>query len=195
MRGAEDMMIRPRWCNWILALTLTACKQEKAPAASNEGQIVSSGAKSGELVSYAVEKTDTVSIEGTSQPLRMKLVQFAQSSVPALTYIPVDMISVDQNIDGAECHFFIANFAGKRNDDAYMAFCITAAGTSQADAVAQAKSFKASRVKPSFLVDVELKNHNGRFYYLARHYPMEFGDGMGPRIQKILEEWRWLDVT
>lgn len=162
---------------------------------SDGGRIVSAGSDVGEMVAYALEKEDTISVEGTSQPMRMKLVQFTRSSVPALTYIPADMISVDQKINGAECHFFVANFAGKRNDEAYLALCILPAGISEADAIRSAKTFKASRVRPSFVVDVELKNHKGQYYFLARNYPAEFGDGMSPRIQKILEAWRWLGLT
>jgi hypothetical protein len=31
-------------------------------------------------------------------------------------------------------------------------------------------------------------------FHVLTHYPAEFGDGLGPRFQRILDEWRWEDT-
>jgi hypothetical protein len=33
--------------------------------------------------------------------------------------------------------------------------------------------------------------HDGRVFYFLIEYPEEFGDGMGPRVAAIIDEWRW----
>jgi hypothetical protein len=42
--------------------------------------------------------------------------------------------------------------------------------------------------------EVLLTEHAGRFIEISSHYPVEAGDGMAPRIQLILDEWRWRDT-
>jgi hypothetical protein len=32
-----------------------------------------------------------------------------------------------------------------------------------------------------------------RQFHVLTHYPAEYGDGLGPRFQRILEDWRWED--
>lgn len=41
---------------------------------------------------------------------------------------------------------------------------------------------------------VALDTHAGRWFYVLAAYPPEYADGMGPRIEAILDEWRWLDT-
>jgi hypothetical protein len=38
-----------------------------------------------------------------------------------------------------------------------------------------------------------LGEHASRPFHVFVHYPEEYGDGMGPRVNLILEEWQWLD--
>jgi len=38
-----------------------------------------------------------------------------------------------------------------------------------------------------------LGEHDGISFYLLAAYPPELGDGMAPRIELILREWRWAD--
>jgi hypothetical protein len=33
-----------------------------------------------------------------------------------------------------------------------------------------------------------------RQFHVLTHYPAEYGDGLGPRFQRILEDWRWDDT-
>jgi hypothetical protein len=36
--------------------------------------------------------------------------------------------------------------------------------------------------------------HAGRRFHVFTHYPAEFGDGLGPRFARILDDWRWEDT-
>lgn len=36
---------------------------------------------------------------------------------------------------------------------------------------------------------------DGRFYQIVRHFPAEYGDGFGPRVELISRTWRWADGT
>jgi hypothetical protein len=37
-------------------------------------------------------------------------------------------------------------------------------------------------------------SHGERVFHYIIEYPAEFGDGMGPRVDAILEEWRWTET-
>jgi hypothetical protein len=39
-----------------------------------------------------------------------------------------------------------------------------------------------------------IARHEERRVRLVSHYPAEYGDGMGPRIARILSHWRWEDT-
>lgn len=36
--------------------------------------------------------------------------------------------------------------------------------------------------------------HAGHVFYFLIEFPAEYGDGMGPRVEAILDEWRWADT-
>jgi hypothetical protein len=38
-----------------------------------------------------------------------------------------------------------------------------------------------------------LGQHGGRAFHVFVHYPEEYAEGMGARVQLMLEQWRWLD--
>ncbi|CAN5854238.1 hypothetical protein BH23GEM6_BH23GEM6_23780 [soil metagenome] len=38
---------------------------------------------------------------------------------------------------------------------------------------------------------VALGRHDGTYFYLITAHPPEMGDGFGPRVHRILGEWRW----
>lgn len=124
----------------------------------------------------------------------LKLIQ-PKSSVPFLTYMPPDMIEETRTTSQGEGHYFIANFAGQRNDNAYLVVFVYPAGVKQEEAVRIAKEFQSVREKTGYVVNVDLRLHNNRYYYIGRYYPAEYGDGFGPRAKTILDEWQWLDAT
>ena len=36
---------------------------------------------------------------------------------------------------------------------------------------------------------------DNRFFHILVQYPVEYGDGMGPRVAQLIEHWRWADGT
>ena len=143
-------------------------------------------------VSLAGQKPDSVRVEGTWQPLELRLFN-PSSSIPFLTYVPADMIAEQRRENGGEAFYFFANFAGQRNDQAFLLLFMLPAGTTEEEAVRIAREFKNTRTRTGFIVTTDLRRHGDRFYYIAEHYPAEYGDGFGPRSNKIQEQWQWLD--
>lgn len=143
-------------------------------------------------VKVASEKPDSVRVEGSWQPLELRLFK-PSASIPFLTYVPADMIAELRREHGAEAVYFFANFAGQRNDQAFLLLVMLPAGTTEEEAVRTARQFKTSRARTGFIVTTDLRRHGDRFYYIAEHYPAEYGDGFGPRSNKIQEQWQWLD--
>jgi hypothetical protein len=41
---------------------------------------------------------------------------------------------------------------------------------------------------------ITLAQHGPRFFHVLVHYPAEYGDGLSPRLDYILEHWRWEDT-
>jgi hypothetical protein len=39
-----------------------------------------------------------------------------------------------------------------------------------------------------------VSSHGNRVFFFIIEYPAEFADGMGPRVEAILDEWRWEDT-
>ena len=143
-------------------------------------------------VTLPASKQDSVRIEGAWQPLELRLFRPA-SSIPFYTYVPADMIGESTSSDEGEAHYFYAKFGGQRNNDAFLLMFIFPAGTAEPDAVEAARAFRDGRKKSNFVVDTELRRHGSRFYYIAEHYPAEYGDGFGTRSRRIQDEWQWLD--
>jgi len=46
---------------------------------------------------------------------------------------------------------------------------------------------------PEMVGSVALGRHDGTYFYLITSHPPEMGDGFGPRVHRILGEWRWTD--
>lgn len=44
-----------------------------------------------------------------------------------------------------------------------------------------------------FVGRLAIGRHADRFFLIVTHYPQEMGDGMAPRMGRILEDWRWAD--
>jgi len=41
---------------------------------------------------------------------------------------------------------------------------------------------------------VSIGRHGDNWFHVVRHYPVEYGDGLGPRLHTILRLWRWDDT-
>ena len=146
------------------------------------------------LVTLPPQKIDTVSVEGTSQQMTLRLIQ-PTSTMPFYTYVPPDIAVVDSTTSDGEDHFFIADFAGKRNDQAFVLLHFFPADMPREKIVAIAKAYRDSHQGKDLFSSFDLRMHNDRYYFLAQQYPHEYGDGFAPRAARILSEWQWLDVT
>ena len=155
-----------------------------------------------------LEKKDSVSIEGSTEPITLKLIRPDGADPPFTTYMPKDFVFDPVSSGEGTGYYFYTNFAGKRNDDAYLLLYVFPSGTSREQAIARVKAFVASRsttAKPGeyeafaftkssvrYASGIDLRQHGDRFYYIARQYPVEMADGFGPRAHKITENWNWL---
>jgi hypothetical protein len=116
-------------------------------------------------------------------------------------------------------HYFFTNFAGQRNNNAYLLVFIYPAGTTEAAARAAVESFVVSRkaverprefgpryqnalLERDFTFEVNgvhhfgniaLGKHANRFFHLAHQYPEGYSEGFGPRADYIRKQWVWLD--
>jgi hypothetical protein len=155
-----------------------------------------------------LEKKDSVSIEGSMEPITLKLIRPDGAEPPFLTYMPKDFVFDPITSGEGTGYYFFTNFAGKRNSEAYLLLFVFPENTTREDAVARVKAFVSSRnstVKPTdfeafaftknnvrYASGIDLRQHGNRFYYIARQYPAEMADGFGPRAHKITESWQWL---
>ena len=168
-------------------------------------------------------KRGTIAIEGKEEPFRFRLFDSSRSAlpVPFTTYVPHDIHVETASSGEGDAVRFIANFAGKRNDDAHLQAFFYAAGTNDAQARARVKEAAASRGlmerrtdvlnrykwslaeydfshrkdESSWIVgNIALGQHGDRFFHIMVHYPERYVEGFTPRADRILEEWRWEDT-
>ena len=187
----------------ILSCVVAACNGEAGDASQHQQQ--AANAISAEH--RPAEKTDSIRIEGMSEPLRLNLAQ-PSSSIPFATYVPADMKFEEVSSGEGEGYYFYTNFAGKKNEHAYLLIFIVPPNTNQLQAVQLLKAYAASRgnIPPAqfdrfsftrdgvdYLGSIELRMHGDRFYYIAQQYPVEYAEGFVPRAQRIMNEWQWLD--
>ena len=154
------------------------------------------------------EKKDSISIEGRTQPMTLKLIHPPNADPPFTTYIPSDFVFEETSSGEGTGYYFYTNFGGSRAEDAYLLLYVFPANTTREDAIARVKAWVASRsanVQPAqfgqfgfqndgkrYFAGIDLRLHSNRYYYVARQYPVEMGDGFGPRARKITDNWTWL---
>lgn len=166
-------------------------------------------------------KKGTIGIEGMQQEFNLNLVE---GSPPAFyTYIPADMVVERVSSGEGDSFRFLANFAGKKRDDAYMTFFFYPKGTNLEQAVKFANSFilinkwqKINRQNPDtgkyydwsesewhfqshvnggdYLGSIAVGKHQDRIFHVLIYYPEDFSEGFIPRTKKILDEFVWTDT-
>lgn len=137
-------------------------------------------------------KRDSIQIEGNHEGFTASLVK-PTTDLAFSTYLPKDMIFESSSSGEGEGFFFYTNFAGRRNDNAFMLVFILPQGSSQADAQRLADAFVSSRKKSTQVARVRLGSVQNRQFYVADTYPAEYGDGFGPRAAYIHKQWIWLN--
>lgn len=164
------------------------------------------------------EKADSIQLEGTYQRFNARLVQ---SDAPPRfsTYIPNDMLYEPSSSGEGDGHYFYTNFAGRKNEQAYMLIFVYPQGTDESAARRRVTSliagldtirgrtmtdtsFQSSIFERAYFFRrggityfgrVALARYNDRFIHLEIQYPQEYGDGFGPRADYIRRQWVWLD--
>jgi hypothetical protein len=160
------------------------------------------------------EKTITISIEGMEERMRFRLLD--KAGLPFTAYYPQDMIAETATSKKGTVVRFIANSGGKRNDKAALHIFFFRQGVTQKDAYATMRAAVTSQgirnprplVKPQFPWSLReyslsaqergglaaLGSHKGRYFTILLKYPIEYEEGLWPRVEQILEEWRWRDT-
>ncbi len=159
-------------------------------------------------------------LEGAADSVEFRLVQ-SPAGFPAgfSTYIPADMQAQPRATDAGHSLEIVANFGDVRNERAYLQFFFYPAGTSLALARTNIDSFitglnpEVDRSRPvtpypwateqiafsypheqqTFVGHAAIAQRGAVPFHLIVHYPAEYGDGMGPRVDAVLREWRWDD--
>lgn len=208
----------------IFVATLAACNAAADDETRGETQAAPGSATGDPAVVHhpeppprPAEKIDSIPMEGTYEKFTMKLVEGA-GEPRFSTYVPPDMIYEPVASDEGQGHYFFTNFAGKRNDNAFMLVFVFPEGATEADARRLAQAFATSRkpvqrsaeagkkfnesiVEHDFqyqsnggwlLGEVSVGKYNDRFFYLALQYPEDYSEGFYPRINYIRREWVWL---
>lgn len=162
----------------------------------------------------------TIGLEGMQQKFTFKLFDSSKYSlpVPFTTYVPHDMLAEINSSGEGDGVTFVANFDGKRNDNAFLEVNFFGEGVREDVArtmiVALAivredqkrrsdapNRFKWSLVEHDFMDQtgsgewfmgtVALGKHNDRYFYVIIQYPENYEEGFVPRAYRILDEWRW----
>ena len=173
------------------------------------------------ISTYAPTKTDTIYVEGEPQPKTLTLLDVPD--LPFVTYFPTDefVTEVTRSPRGHGVRFYV-NFGGVENREAYVAIFV-AGGETPADSVVELRTFLTSTFTElgweqtsgevsscDWAADhltfqdtaadaltngyVCFGEHDGLPFYILTHAPAEYGDGFGPRVQTLMEEFRWRDT-
>ncbi len=176
-----------------------------------------SGQRSGAV--RAEQRTDTIQVEGMPQAQRSLLFRAPWREPLAFsTYVPDDMIAESSG----DTVRFIADFGGVRQDSAFVQVVALPPGITPDRARGRARriaegvglqdpppaasgselpwaiaefAFRGSGCSAPACPTgvVALAAHGGRYFLIRWQYPAEYGDGMGPRIRWLIEEWQWQD--
>lgn len=192
----------------LALLFLTACTREEpaspVPTTPTEGD------------AEPQTKPGTLRVEGTDEPITLRRVD--EGAVPFTTFIPEGDFGVESG-RAREGTFarFTAQFGGVLNPDAYVHFVFPDAPLDSVRAALFGTGGRFERegwqeeIGPSpclwahegFVYRapgsdatgiVCLGEHAGDAFYLLTHHPAEYGDGFGPRLNVLLDEFRWRDT-
>lgn len=179
----------------LLALVASACSQGDAPRPDS--------------------KESTILIEGQTERITLERFRPADSfPLRFETYIPADMTADTVDTGRGEVVRIRAAFGGEPVSGAAVHIATLPPGTDAAEAGMWASSLADGVARDELYQEddpawghaihrlegeragfVALDEHEGTWFYVLAAYPPEYGDGMPPRIEVILDEWRWTDET
>lgn len=153
------------------------------------------------------------------EPIRLDLFEAGTITPGFSTYVPVGLEPETRTTTVGRGVDFTANFAGVREPRARMGYFVYDEGMSRAQVNEQILTFTSGRrprAQPEsgdrfawslleqryeyddddgrlILGTIALGQRAGRYFHILIQYPAEYGDGMGPRIARIIDHWRWAD--
>ena len=167
----------------------------------------------------AATRQDTVIIEGMPELETSSLMSApAGFALPFSTYVPEGL---QTQFTPPSAVRFIAAFAGQVNSAAFMAVHVQDAGAAMIPAATILEDLMRMRSaaeheavaidQPTWAADaigfrsvgqngtdytgsIVVAEHGGRYIHVIRHFPVEYGDGLPPRLHAILDDWRWEDT-
>lgn len=157
-------------------------------------------------------KTATITIEGEKTPITLKL--YEEQNELFITYFPSEEFVAESVSSGEGTAVkFITNFDGNKDENAYISIFfpnnvntikqlesfvngqsgLLAANKWQVSSRTQNVSYAWAKEKIDFRQGQEiigtlyLGEQNGKVFYVIIHYPAEYGDGLTPRADLILQ--------
>jgi hypothetical protein len=171
------------------------------------------------LAERPATKMETISLEGMEQTLRFRLYdsRAAGLDVPFTTYVAEDMAIRSAPPETGDRFVARAVFGGQVEPRAFVEARFLPPRTSD-QAAAESLAAWAPDERPNpfeggkrFAWSMRerwtqrgegedavqgvagLGRHGGRWFVIRVVYPIEYGEGLLPRVEQVLEEWRWED--
>jgi hypothetical protein len=153
-------------------------------------------------------------VEGMREPMTYRLYRSPESFPLGFeTYLPADMAPGSVASGEGEAIRFVPTFGDPLAEPGGLSITVPSGELSATDARRLVREIAAGigsvervtgggftwaleeyRFQGETLVGrVALGRHDGRYFYVTTAYPVEMGDGFGPRAHRILGEWRWVD--
>jgi hypothetical protein len=198
----------------IFLSLVTACTTESQDQATPKNNSITEKptptASNQSIKNRRQNKTVTTSIEGKEIPVNLQLYQ---NQNLFSTYFPEQdfLIKTENDSTGKGVKFF-ANFAGVKNENAYVKFVfpdkfknleelrnfingkngIIASNNWKIVSSSSAVNYPWAKEKIAFskgvdiVGDIYLGEENGKVFYVITQFPLEYGDGFSPREDLIL---------
>ena len=200
----------PRFLPFLVLLVLAACNgrdtQNQPPDDSLAG-----------VPAEPATKPGTLRIEGMEEPVTLARVDAPEA--PFTTWMPQDDFAVEavQDASGADV-WFRWQAGGRPNPEAYVHFAFPLSGSIESlratltgtDGRFDREGWREQVGPPPCLWAEEgsffsntsqthtglwcASTHAGQPFYVLATYPAEYGDGFGPRLDVLLDEFRWRDT-
>jgi len=152
--------------------------------------------------------TATISVEGTDEPVDLRLVRFDVFDLPFSTYVPADWTDTVLGSgegaaafmatgDGPDRAFVSLFVPSEPNREGIVGMARAAVGSRGALVpldgaepwVDEGYSFSGAEEAGS----VRVGSHAGVPFYVLQVHPLDWGDGFGPRAALVRDRLRWTD--
>jgi hypothetical protein len=204
------------------ALLSAGCarKPQQTNKAASESTRADSMAHVSPLEERTATKMETISLEGMEQTLRFRLFDSRPAGItaPFTTYVPDDMAIRSAPRETGDRFVARAVFGGQVEPRAFVEARFLPEHASQ-QAAAESLAAWAPDERPSPLAGgkrfdwsvrerwirrgegdtavegiAALGRHGARWFVIQVEYPIDYGEGLLPRVERVLEEWRWEDT-